>query len=155
MAVTKLTYAADAAVAVTAWESLGAGLWATSANVDNTTNLYMDMLVGGEIAATATTITAGESFDIYVAARYDKDVTTSYSGGIGALLAAGGAEIIASILSMENKMIHPTINYETPDPECDLDYVPNKARSADINCALSNSLGFGGHNATIIVKKYA
>jgi 3-oxoacyl-[acyl-carrier-protein] synthase II len=47
-----------------------------------------------------------------------------------------------------------TINYSTPDPECDLDYIPNKGRNADINYALSNSLGFGGHNATIVLKKF-
>ena len=68
--------------------------------------------------------------------------------------AAGGAELIATLLCMENKLIHPTINLTTPDPECDLDYVPNKARPGDIRCALSNSLGFGGHNAVLVVKKY-
>jgi 3-oxoacyl-(acyl-carrier-protein) synthase len=55
---------------------------------------------------------------------------------------------------MKNGFIHPTINYETPDPDCDLDYVPNTARQQQITCALSNSLGFGGHNATVILKKY-
>lgn len=69
--------------------------------------------------------------------------------------AAGAVELIATVLSMQNGFIHPTINYETPDPECDLDYVPNVAREAQINCALSNSLGFGGHNAVLIVKRYA
>ena len=68
--------------------------------------------------------------------------------------AAGGAELIATLLCMENKLIHPTINQTTPDPECDLDYVPNKPRPAEIRCALSNSLGFGGHNAVIVVRKY-
>jgi len=68
--------------------------------------------------------------------------------------AAGGAELIATLLCMENNFIHPTINYETPDPDCDLDYVPNQAREGQIKCAISNSLGFGGHNATIAVKKY-
>lgn len=68
--------------------------------------------------------------------------------------AAGGVELIATVLSMNNGFIHPTINYETPDPECDLDYVPNTARSQQINCALSNSLGFGGHNGVLIVKRY-
>jgi len=68
--------------------------------------------------------------------------------------AAGGAELIATLLCMENDLIHPTINYSTPDPECDLDYVPNTARPGEIRCALSNSLGFGGHNAVLVVKKY-
>lgn len=74
---------------------------------------------------------------------------------IGHLLgAAGVVELIATILSMEKEMIPPTINYEFPDPECDLDYVPNKARPKKINIALSNSLGFGGHNATLVIRKY-
>lgn len=73
----------------------------------------------------------------------------------GHLLGASGAvELIATILSMEKDYIHPTINLENPDPECDLDYVPNQARKKEINCALSNSLGFGGHNAVLIVKRY-
>lgn len=74
----------------------------------------------------------------------------------GHLLGASGAvELIATILSMEKDYVHPTINLENPDPECDLDYVPNQARKKEINCALSNSLGFGGHNAVLIVKRYA
>lgn len=74
---------------------------------------------------------------------------------IGHLLgAAGVVELIATILSMEKEILPPTINYEFPDPECDLDYVPNKARPKKINVALSNSLGFGGHNATLVVRKY-
>lgn len=75
---------------------------------------------------------------------------------IGHLLgAAGCVEFIASVLTLERGMIHPTINYEFPDPECDLDYVPNKARKADVNIAISNSFGFGGQNGTLVVKKYA
>ncbi|MDH5662749.1 MAG: beta-ketoacyl-[acyl-carrier-protein] synthase II, partial [Elusimicrobiota bacterium] len=74
---------------------------------------------------------------------------------IGHLLgAAGVVELIATILSMEKEILPPTINYEFPDPECDLDYVPNKARPKKISVALSNSLGFGGHNATLVVRKY-
>lgn len=68
--------------------------------------------------------------------------------------AAGGVECIATALTIETGMIPPTINYETPDEELDLDYVPNKARKSDVNAALSNSFGFGGHNATILLKKY-
>jgi len=69
--------------------------------------------------------------------------------------AAGGAELIVCALAMKHGIIPPTINYETPDPECDLDYVPNKPRAAKINVALSNALGFGGHNATLVVKKFS
>ena len=68
--------------------------------------------------------------------------------------AAGGAELIATVLSIEEGVIPPTTNYEVPDPECDLDYVPNKYRVGKINVAISNSLGFGGHNAVLVVRKY-
>jgi 3-oxoacyl-[acyl-carrier-protein] synthase II len=78
--------------------------------------------------------------------------TKSMTGHL--LGAAGGVELIATLLCMENGFIHPTINYETPDPECDLDYVPNVARTAQIQCALSNSLGFGGHNAVVVAKRF-
>jgi len=78
--------------------------------------------------------------------------TKSMTGHL--LGAAGVVEMAATILCMQNDTVHPTINYETPDPDCDLDYVPNKARPMEINCALSNSLGFGGHNAVLVVKNY-
>lgn len=68
--------------------------------------------------------------------------------------AAGGVEAVILGLSLQNGVIPPTINLEDQDPECDLDYVPNEARKADIDVALSNSFGFGGHNATIIMRKY-
>ena len=70
-----------------------------------------------------------------------------------ALGAAGGIEAVISLLAMERGVVPPTINYTTPDPDCDLDYVANTARQAKVNVALSNSLGFGGTNATIIFKK--
>ncbi|ASS88078.1 beta-ketoacyl-[acyl-carrier-protein] synthase II [Geobacillus thermoleovorans] len=73
----------------------------------------------------------------------------------GHLLGATGAvEAIFSVLAIRDGIIPPTINYETPDPECDLDYVPNEARKQDVRAVLSNSFGFGGHNATLIFKKY-
>ncbi|MED4455411.1 beta-ketoacyl-ACP synthase II [Metabacillus fastidiosus] len=78
--------------------------------------------------------------------------TKSMTGHL--LGAAGGVEAIFSVLAIKEGIIPPTINLETPDPECDLDYVPNEARKQEVNVALSNSLGFGGHNATIIFKKY-
>ncbi|MFA5060194.1 MAG: beta-ketoacyl-ACP synthase II [Candidatus Omnitrophota bacterium] len=78
--------------------------------------------------------------------------TKSMTGHL--LGAAGGVEIIACIMAIRDGIVPPTINYETPDPECDLDYVPNKARHLTVNVAISNSLGFGGHNATVAVKKF-
>lgn len=78
--------------------------------------------------------------------------TKSMTGHL--LGAAGGVEAIFSVLAIKEGMIPPTINYETPDPECDLDYVPNEARKQEVQVAMSNSLGFGGHNATIVFKAY-
>ncbi len=72
---------------------------------------------------------------------------------IGHLLGAAGAcELIVCVLSMRDGIAHPTINLENPDPECDLDYIPNKARKVKINSSLSNSFGFGGHNTCIVLK---
>ena len=68
--------------------------------------------------------------------------------------ASGGLEAIATILSINNSIIHPTINQSTPDPDCDLNYVPNKSVKREINNALSNSFGFGGHNGTLAIGKY-
>jgi len=78
--------------------------------------------------------------------------TKSMTGHL--LGAAGGVEAVASILSIVNGVVHPTINYTTPDPECDLDYVPNAKRVMPVRAALSNSFGFGGHNASLAFKKY-
>lgn len=78
--------------------------------------------------------------------------TKSMTGHL--LGAAGGVEAVISIKSIEDGVVPATINYETPDPDCDLDYVPNEARKQDVNVVLSNSLGFGGHNVSLIFKKY-
>jgi 3-oxoacyl-[acyl-carrier-protein] synthase II len=67
--------------------------------------------------------------------------------------AAGGAEAIFSLLAIRDQVAPPTVNYETPDPECDLDYVPNQAREMRIDVALSNSFGFGGTNGTLIFRR--
>jgi len=67
--------------------------------------------------------------------------------------AAGGMEALVCALALDNGIAPPTINYENPDPACDLDYVPNEAREADLKACLSNSLGFGGHNGSICFKK--
>ncbi|UNK16746.1 beta-ketoacyl-ACP synthase II [Paenibacillus sp. N3/727] len=79
--------------------------------------------------------------------------TKSMTGHL--LGAAGGVEAVICAMSLGNQTIVPTINLEDQDPECDLDYVPNKPRKAELNIVMSNSFGFGGHNATIILKKYA
>ncbi len=78
--------------------------------------------------------------------------TKSMTGHL--LGAAGGIETIICTLAIVNNTIPPTINYDNPDPECDLYYVPNKAISRNVSVAMSNSFGFGGHNATVVVKKY-
>ncbi len=78
--------------------------------------------------------------------------TKSMTGHL--LGAAGGVEAVISGLTIRHGIIPPTINLDHPDPECDLDYVPNVARKADVRVAMSNSFGFGGHNATIVLRKY-
>lgn len=87
---------------------------------------------------------------------YAKKVMVSSTKSMtGHLLgAAGGVEFVACVLSIRDGIIPPTINYEFPDPDCDLDYVPNLARKTNVDVCMSNSLGFGGHNASLIVKKF-
>ncbi len=80
---------------------------------------------------------------------------SSTKGSTGHCLGAAGAvEAIFTTLAVVENMLPPTINYEYPDPECDLDYIPNEARPAQVDVAMSNSFGFGGHNASIVIKKY-
>jgi 3-oxoacyl-[acyl-carrier-protein] synthase II len=71
-----------------------------------------------------------------------------------AMGASGSLEAIACVLTIYHSIIPPTINYENPDPECDLDYVPNEARRQEVKTTLSNSFGLGGQNACIILRKY-
>ena len=79
--------------------------------------------------------------------------TKSMTGHL--LGAAGGIEAVASVKSVLEQTLPPTINYDTPDPECTLDYVPNIAQSSNVNSVLSNTFGFGGHNAVICIRKYS
>ncbi|HEX8735690.1 MAG TPA: beta-ketoacyl-ACP synthase II [Pyrinomonadaceae bacterium] len=85
---------------------------------------------------------------------YNLPVSSTKSMTGHALGAAGGIEAVFSVLSIYNKTLLPTINYEFPDPDCDLDYVPNEPRQKEVEYALSNSFGFGGTNACLIFKRY-
>jgi 3-oxoacyl-[acyl-carrier-protein] synthase II len=67
---------------------------------------------------------------------------------------SGGIEAVATVMAVANDRVPPTINYENPDPDCDLDYVPNESRPQTVEVALSNSFGFGGHNVTLAFKKF-
>jgi 3-oxoacyl-[acyl-carrier-protein] synthase II len=100
---------------------------------------------------------AGETKALKIALKDHayKVAVSSTKSMIGHLLGAAGAvEAIATLLTINRGLIHPTINYETPDPACDLDYVPNQARRKDVRIAISNGFGFGGHNAVVVLKKY-
>ena len=84
-----------------------------------------------------------------------KTPISSTKGSTGHCLGGAGAvEAIFSVLAIQRGMLPPTINYEVPDPECDLDYIPNEARPADVRVAISNSFGFGGHNSSIVLKRF-
>ncbi len=91
---------------------------------------------------------------VFGAHAYKLAVSSTKSMTGHTLGAAGGIEAIASILALRHGVLPPTINLKTPDPECDLDYVPNAARKAQVEYALSNNLGFGGHNASVIFKRF-
>ena len=80
---------------------------------------------------------------------------SSTKGATGHCLgAAGGVEAIFCTLAIRDGILPPTINQESPDPACDLDYIPNEAREADVEIAVSNSFGFGGHNASIVLRRF-
>jgi len=85
---------------------------------------------------------------------YDLKISSNKSMTGHLLGASGGIEAIATALTIKNNIIPPTINYNSPDPECDLDYVPNKSEKKIVNYAISNSFGFGGHNGVIVLGKY-
>ena len=80
---------------------------------------------------------------------------SSTKGMIGHALGASGAlEAVACVKTITERRIHPTVNQESPDPDCDLDYVPNESRAADVNVVLSNAFGFGGQNACLVFRRW-
>jgi 3-oxoacyl-[acyl-carrier-protein] synthase II len=85
--------------------------------------------------------------------RKDLNISSTKSMHGHALGAAGALEAVATVLAIINETVPPTINLKTPDPECDLNYTPNTAVKKKIRCALSNSFGFGGHNASVLFKR--
>jgi 3-oxoacyl-(acyl-carrier-protein) synthase len=85
----------------------------------------------------------------------DKTPVSGTKGATGHCLGAAGAvEATFTVLAIRDGKLPPTINYEVEDPTCDLDYVPNEARDADVKVAVSNSFGFGGHNACVVFKRF-
>jgi 3-oxoacyl-[acyl-carrier-protein] synthase II len=112
------------------------------------------------INAHATSTPQGDPAEVRAIKRafgeyaYKVPVSSTKSMHGHTLGAAGAVELIVCLLAMRDQILPPTINLEQPDPECDLDFVPNKARPARIEVAMSNSFGFGGHNATLVVRKW-
>lgn len=92
--------------------------------------------------------------EVFKERAYNIDISSTKSMTGHLLGAAGAIELAAILMCMENNFVHPTINYEFPDPDCDLNYTPNVAKEKKINVAMSNSFGFGGHNAVLVVKNY-
>jgi 3-oxoacyl-(acyl-carrier-protein) synthase len=90
-------------------------------------------------------------FDDYA---YEVPISSTKSMTGHMLGAAGAVEALFAVKAIQESILPPTINYEVPDPECDLDYIPNEPRSKEVMNVMSNSFGFGGHNATIILSKF-
>ncbi len=115
----------------------------------------------GYINAHGTSTPAGDVLEVQAiksvfgshARRLAVSSTKSMTGHL--LGAAGAVEAIATVLALQSGILPPTMNLETPDPECDLDFIPNKAREQQVDIAVSNSFGFGGHNATLVFKRWS
>jgi 3-oxoacyl-[acyl-carrier-protein] synthase II len=92
---------------------------------------------------------------VFGEAAYKVPVSSTKSMIGHTLGAAGAIEALICLLAMREGVLPPTINYDEADPDCDLDYVPNRARKAEFDYAMSNSFGFGGHNVTLVLKSYS
>jgi 3-oxoacyl-[acyl-carrier-protein] synthase II len=121
----------------------------------------IDPSVIGYVNAHGTSTPSGDSAETRVlklALGEENAYATPVSSTKGAtghcLGAAGAVEAIFTTFALQRGVLPPTINYEDPDPECDLDYIPNEARRADIEVAVSNSFGFGGHNACVVFRRW-
>ena len=120
----------------------------------------LDASAVGYINAHGTSTPYNDKFETLAIKRVFGDharrlAVSSTKSMTGHLLgAAGGIEAIATVLALHHGVLPPTINYETPDPDCDLDYIPNQARKQDVEVALSNAFGFGGTNATLAFRSY-
>jgi 3-oxoacyl-[acyl-carrier-protein] synthase II len=120
----------------------------------------LDVSAVGYINAHGTSTPYNDKFETIAIKRVFGDharrlAVSSTKSMTGHLLgAAGGIEAIATVLALHHGVLPPTINYETPDPDCDLDYVPNQARKQNVEVALSNAFGFGGTNATLAFRTY-
>jgi len=152
MAETKITYSADAAIAVTQWGTgLTAGQFATSAIFDNTTLLYMDLLVGGIIELDATTPIAGDSLDIYIGALYDKDVTSTPGGGIDSLMDPGtpAEEVEDTDFVKANLILFKSVQVEATTPATAQGYQFNPQACAQFfGGVLPQKIFFVLHNNT-------
>jgi 3-oxoacyl-(acyl-carrier-protein) synthase len=87
-------------------------------------------------------------------ASVDPTPTPDAVCSVGLVVRKGALEAIFCTLALHTGVLPPTLNYQTPDPKCDLDYIPNEAREADARIAVSNSFGFGGHNASIVFRRF-
>jgi 3-oxoacyl-[acyl-carrier-protein] synthase II len=120
----------------------------------------LDVSAVGYINAHGTSTPYNDKFETIAIKRVFGDharrlAVSSTKSMTGHLLgAAGGIEAIATVLALHHGVLPPTINYDTPDPDCDLDYIPNQARKQDVEVALSNAFGFGGTNATLAFRTY-
>jgi 3-oxoacyl-[acyl-carrier-protein] synthase II len=120
-----------------------AGLAVTEISV---INAHGTSTPANDVTETAAIKTVFGDHAYEIPASSTKSMTGHLLGGAAAI------EAVASILTIRDGLIPPTINYTTPDPECDLDYVPNEAREAEVTTVMSNSFGFGGHNVALIFK---